>query len=530
MKNNGKVYLVGAGPGDPELLTLKGKRLLGQAEAVVYDRLVNPRILSLIAPDARRIFVGKESSRHTMRQGKINALLVSLGKKGKQVVRLKGGDPYVFGRGGEEALALAKAGVAFEVVPGVTSAIAAPAYAGIPVTQRGYTSSLGIFTGQEDPGKEGSDIDWAKISTGLGTLVFLMGFENLAKIAATLIKFGRPASTPCCLVQWGSWQKQRSLGATLATIVSRARKEGFAAPAVLVVGEVAALRDKLNWFEKLPLFGRRILVTVPSEETGRLSEMLEQQGAECTGLPLIVIEPMRDYSRLDTAIRGLAGYAWMVFTSQNGVRFFAQRLAHFKLDVRQLKGVKIAGIGPKTAEAIASLGIRADMVPGEYRQEGLLAALTKSGVSGKRILLVRAQEARDVLPQGLKKAGAQVEVVFAYTTGLRSRIAGGAELLKGCDLVTFTSSSCVQGFIKAFGKKRPARLKFASIGPVTSQTAKRNGIKISIEAKKYTLEGLTEAIVRYYGDALRASAHRRKSNERRVAKRDRLIVRGRAPR
>lgn len=498
MKNKGTVYLVGAGPGDPELLTLKAKRLLERADAVVYDRLVNPRILALIPSSAERVFVGKASSKHTMRQDKINALLVRLGKQGKTVVRLKGGDPFIFGRGGEEALELVAAGLPFEVVPGITSAVAVPAYAGIPVTQRGYTSSLGIFTGQEDPTKEETSIDWPKISTGLGTLVFLMGFENLEKIVSTLVKYGRKPSTPCCLVRWGSWDRQRSLDGTLADIVARAAAAKFSAPAILVVGEVVSLRDKLNWFEKRPLFGRRILVTVPSDESGRFSGMLSALGAECVEFPLISIEPLKDHSRLDRAIRDIRGFSWLIFTSQNGVKVFRRRMEALKLDCRCLHGVKLAAIGPRTAAAVGEMGVTVDTTPKEYKQEGLLAALKKQGVKGKEVLIVRAEQARDVLPEGLAKAGARVSVIPAYRALQRKRAAGDGAVLENCDLVSFTSSSCVEGFVKVFGKKRPAALKFASIGPVTSDTAKKNGITISAEAREYTLDGLARAIVKLY--------------------------------
>ena len=498
MKNKGMVYLVGAGPGDPELLTLKAKRLLENAGAVVYDRLVNPRILALIPPSAERVFVGKASSKHTMRQDKINALLVRLGKKGKMVVRLKGGDPFIFGRGGEEALELVAAGIPFEVVPGVTSEVAVPAYAGIPVTQRGVTSSLGIFTGQEDPTKEETGIDWPKISTGLGTLVFLMGFENLEKIVSTLVRYGRKPSTPCCLVRWGTWERQRSLDGTLANIVGRSAAAKFSAPAILVVGEVVSLRDKLNWFEKRPLFGRRILVTVPSDENGRFSGMLCALGAECVEFPLISIEQLEDYSRLDRAIKNIRDFSWLIFTSQNGVKVFRRRLEALHLDCRCLCGVKVAAIGPRTAVAVAELGVKVDITPKEYKQEGLLAALKKQKIDGARILIVRAQEARDVLPRGLAKAGARVSVIPAYRALPRKRAAGDRAILNNCDLVSFTSSSCVEGFVKVFGKKRPVGMKFASIGPVTSDTAKKNGLKIAAEAREYTLEGLAGAIVKLY--------------------------------
>lgn len=502
-KNKGRVYLIGAGPGDPELLTLKGKRLLGQADVVVYDRLVNPRILEHIPAGVERIYVGKASSRHTLSQDKINMLLVKLAESGKDVVRLKGGDPFVFGRGGEEVLTLVSRKIPFEIVPGITSAIAVPAYAGIPVTQRGLTSSFGIFTGQEDPEKENSSIDWQKISTGLGTLVFLMGFENLEKITRTLMKFGRKPNTPCCLIQWGTLPGQRSLVAGLGDIFIKAKKERFSAPAILVVGEVVSLKKKIDWFEKRPLFGKKILVTVPSDDSARLSRMMEGQGGECRDLPMIAIKPLDDYSALDKAIKQIAEFDWVIFTSRNGVKFFRSRLDQLKKDVRILKGVKLACIGPKTEESLKdALGIGVDIRPEEFRQEGLLQAFKKAGVKDKKILIVRAMEARDVLPEGLRKMGADVRVLAAYKTVPAGRKPGGDKDLKEIAMVTFTSSSCVEGFFRAFSTRaiRTAKRRFltCSIGPVTSATCRKFGLKVDIEAKEYTLEGLVKAVTGYF--------------------------------
>ncbi len=498
----GKVYLVGAGPGDAELITLKGARLLKEAQVVVYDRLVNPRIIRDYAPQAELVYVGKASDKHTLPQDKINALLVRQALKGKTVVRLKGGDPFVFGRGGEEILLLVKNKIYFEVVPGITSAIAVPAYAGIPVTHRGFTSSLGIFTGQEDPAKADTSIAWDKISTGLGTLVFLMGVDNLSNIVSALIKNGRPRSCPCCLVEWGTLSRQKSCPGTLADIQEKARRSMIRPPAILVVGEVVSLRDKLNWFEKKPLLGKKILVTLPAEDNSRLSAMLEQQGAECVALPLINIRPLEDYSRLDSMIKGVDDFHWLIFTSRNGVRFFKERLGFLKKDVRILAGIKIAAIGPKTREAVEALGIRVDVQPKDFRQEGLLAALKKHDLNAKNILIVRAQEARDVLPQGLEKLGAGVCVVSAYRAELRKEKVLLPGFLAGFDLVTFTSSSCVEGLFRAFTRKeifsRKNRFKVASIGPVTSQTCSKFRLKVAIEAKDYTLDGLASAILKHY--------------------------------
>jgi uroporphyrinogen III methyltransferase / synthase len=498
--NKGIVYLVGAGPGDPELITVKATRLLKTAQAVVYDRLANPRILQSIPKDAELHYVGKAASRHTLTQDKINMLLVKLAKKGKRVVRLKGGDPFVFGRGGEEILTLVKHRIPFEVVPGVTSAIAVPAYAGIPVTHRGLTSGFAVFTGQEDPEKADSSIAWDKISTGVGTLVFLMGVENLAAIVKTLLKYGRPKATPCCLIQWGSLPYQKTVAGTLATIIGEVRRQNITPPAILVVGEVVSLRDKLNWFEKQPLFGKKILVTLPAEDNSRLSEALAGYGADCTALPLISIRPLDDYQPLDGAIRQIEDFHWLIFTSQNGVRFFKERLAALKMDIRCLQGVKVASIGPKTKEAVEALGLRNDVQPKTYTQEGLVAALKKAGVKGANIVIVRAQEARDVLPDGLAALGAHVKVIAAYRAELSDQKITTPDYLTGFDIVTFTSSSCVQGFFNVFSRKRifskKNKFKVASIGPITSRTCRKYGLKVSIEAKIFTLDGLSSAILK----------------------------------
>lgn len=501
-KPKGRVYLVGAGPGDPELITLKGARLLKEAQVVVYDRLVNPRIIRECSPGAELIYVGKAAEQHTLSQDKINLLLAALAKKGKIVVRLKGGDPFVFARGSEEILFLVKNKIPFEVVPGITSAIAVAAYAGIPVTHRGFASSLGIITGQEDPDKEDTSIAWDKISTGLGTLVFLMGVENLGKIVSTLIKYGRDKLTPCCLVQWGTLSRQKVAAGTLADIQDKVKAAGITPPAVLIVGKVVSLRGKLNWFENKPLFGKKALVTLPSEDNARMSAMLEAQGAECVTLPLIRIRSLEDYSELDRTIKNIEGFHWLIFTSQNGVRFFKERLDALGKDVRILSGIKIAAIGPKTKEAVEALSVRVDVVPADFRQEGLLRVLRKEKIKGKNILIVRARAARDVLPAGLMKLGARVCVIPAYQAVLREDKVAIPGFLSGFELITFTSSSCVDGFFQAFSRKeifsKKNKFRVASIGPVTSQTCRKRGLKPDIEAGQFTLEGLARAIVKYY--------------------------------
>jgi uroporphyrinogen III methyltransferase/synthase len=498
----GRVYLVGAGPGSTDLITFKGLRCLSQAGVLVYDHLVNPKLLQYLPKTAEVIYAGKFPKKSIFSQDKINALLVKKAREGKIVVRLKGGDPFLFGRGAEEALFLAKHKIPFEVVPGISSAMAVPCYAGIPLTHRNYTSSVGIFTGHEDILKKTSAIDWQKISTGFGTLVFLMGAGNISEIVKNLIKFGREKSTPCCLIQDGTLPMQRTLLTNLGTIIKKAKEENFRPPAILVVGKIVSLRERLNWFEKKPLFGKKILVTVPSEDKVRLSKMLEEQGASCIELPVVRIEPLSDYSTLEQTIKEIEKFHWLIFTSGNGVRFFKERLEFLKKDVRILKGIKVAAIGPKTKLAVEELGLKIDIEPKEFCQEGLIKAFKKIDLKGKAMLIVRALEARDVLPQDLKNMGAYVTVISAYKTAIEKRRGDSAKILDKLDLVTFTSSSCVQGFFRVFSKKliskKRNKFRIASIGPITTQTAGRLGLKVDIEAANYTLEGLVEAIVEYY--------------------------------
>lgn len=502
-KKIGKVYLVGAGPGDLLLITLRGFQYLKEAEAIVYDRLINPELLKCAPESAEIIYVGKSPDRHTLAQDKINRLLVRLAKQGKRVVRLKGGDPFLFGRGAEEALTLAKNKIPFEIVPGVTSAIAVPGYAGIPLTHRGFTSSVGIFTGQEDPSKEYTRINWEKISTGLGTLVFLMGVENLALIVRNLIKFGRPKNTLCGLIQQGTLPKQKTVTANLATIVKKAKQAKIQPPAIFVVGEVVLLRKKINWFETKPLFGKKILVTAPVESSPRLLRALEDHGAACREFPLIKIKPLEDYSALDLCIKNIKNFHWLIFSSQNGVKFFKQRLDYLKKDVRILDGVNIAVIGPRTKIALEVLGLKVDIMPKAFCQEGLAESFKALSLKGRNILLVRAIRARDLLAKELKKRGAGVKVAPAYKavpTPPRRHFA--SKDLAGTDIITFTSSSSVRNFFQVFpqGRKflRRNKICVASIGPITSETIRFFGAKADIEAKSYTIDGLTEAIVKYY--------------------------------
>ena len=498
----GKVFLVGAGPGDYRLLTLKACDCLKRADTVVYDRLADKRILQYAPQNAEFIYVGKASSQHTMTQDKICQLLVDLGKAGKTVVRLKGGDPFVFGRGGEEALLLQKNNIPFEIVPGVTSAISVPAYAGIPVTHRGVAASFSVITGHEDPTKDSSDINWEKLATATDTLVFLMGVANLPKITAKLIENGRPAITPVAIIRWGTKLQQQVWTSTLVEAAAMAQREGIKPPCIFLVGDVVNLRADLAWFDNIamkPLFGKKVLVTRSRSQASKLTAALEELGAECIEAPAIkIVPPVDNYEALDKAIGQLDKYDWLIFTSTNGVEYFWQRLVAGGKDARALYKARICAIGTATAQALASYGITADVVPERYQAEGIIEALDNELIAGTKILIPRAAEARALLPEALTKAGAQVDVVVAYET-----VMGDAEaveirnsLAKGeIDVVTFTSSSTVKNLLKLI--KDPELLKevqLAAIGPITAETMQKNGLTADIVAAEYTIEGLVQSI------------------------------------
>ncbi|MCL4441304.1 MAG: uroporphyrinogen-III C-methyltransferase, partial [Firmicutes bacterium] len=394
MTTKGFVYLVGAGPGDPGLITVKGLNCIRKADVLVYDRLASPRLLTYARPEAERIYVGKSPDRHAMVQEEINQLLVDKAKEGKVVTRLKGGDPFVFGRGGEEAELLVENHIPFEVVSGITSAISVPAYAGIPVTHRGYTSTLAIITGNEDPSKDDSSIAWDKIATGAGTLVFLMGMGNLPGICARLMEFGRPPETPVALIRWGTRPEQRTITGTLENIHQRATEANFKNPAVIVVGEVVKLRDKLAWFENRPLFGRRVIVTRSREQASVLSSAIEALGGEAWEFPTIQIAPPEDFTPLDKAITDVRSYRWIIFTSVNGVKMFFDRMRENKKDIRDLSDVRLCAIGPRTKEELEMRGLMVDYVPGEYRAEEIVEGLRGKVLPGDRVLLPRADIAR----------------------------------------------------------------------------------------------------------------------------------------
>lgn len=501
---NGKVYLIGAGPGDYRLLTLKACDCLRIADTVVYDRLADPRILQYAPADAEYIYVGKASSQHTMTQDKICQLLVDLAKEGKTVVRLKGGDPFVFGRGGEEALLLQENGLPFEIVPGVTSAISVPAYAGIPVTHRGVAASFAVVTGHEDPTKESSDINWQQLATATDTVVFLMGVANLPGITKQLMDHGRSGDTPVAIIRWGTKAQQQVWTSTVAEAAEMAKREQIKPPCIFLVGNVVKLREKLAWFDNpamKPLFGKRVLVTRSRAQASKLTAALEALGADCLEAPAIQLqEPQDNFAALDAAIQQLEVYKWLIFTSANGVDYFFRRMKAAGKDSRALAQAKLCAIGSATAAKLADYGLLADVVPGEFRAEGVVAALQELLQPGDRILLPRAAEAREVLPQELTKLGAKVDVAPAYETvagevdqqKLAEQLAAGE-----IDLVTFTSSSTVTNLLKllgADGKSLLAKVKIAAIGPITAETCQTQGLQVDVQAAEYTIPGLVEAV------------------------------------
>ena len=499
----GKVYLVGAGPGAPGLITQKGLQCLAKAEVVIYDRLLDEQLLDSAPAEAERIYVGKAPSEHTKEQTEINRLMIEKAKEGKTVVRLKGGDPFVLGRGGEEAEALAHEDIQFEIVPGVSSATAVPAYAGIPVTHRGLASSFAVVTGHEDPSKDVSSINWEKLAMGVDTLVFLMGMKNLPEIVTKLLEHGRSLDTPVAVIKEGTRPEQETVFGNLEDIVSKARKHQLTPPTVIVVGEVVKLREKLRWFDSLPLFGKRILVTRARHQASALSRVLSERGAQPIELPAIDVQPLIDTEELDQAVSNLKRYHWIIFTSVNGVASFWQRLNNLKLDSRALSGLQIGAIGPATAEALAAKGVTPDYVPGIYTTEGILAGLGHRDIVGQRFLLPRADKADKDLVQGIRKLGAEVHEVTAYHTLPASESIAEARrmLISGeIDVITFTSSSTVTNLVTAFqGEPLPInQAKIACIGPKTAEAASRAGLKVDILAGEQTISGLVEVIEEYF--------------------------------
>ena len=497
MSESGKVYLVGAGPGDLGLVTLRAKECIENADVIVYDHLANPEMLSWAREDAEIVYAGKEGGASQLSQQEINDLLIEKAREGKQVVRLKGGDPFVFGRGAEEAQAIADAGILFEIVPGITSAIAGPAYAGIPMTHRAHNSHVTFFTGHEDPAKSESAIDYAALAKLGGTQVMLMGVERLGAITSQMLKHGVRSDLPVALVRSATTGQQQTLTGTLSDIAQKAVASDFKAPAVAVFGEVVRLRDGLNWYEKRPLLGKRIVVTRTRKQASVLSNKLRALGAYVIELPTIRIEPPSDLREFAELVQDAHMYDWIVFTSANGVEAFFDIFFKLYEDAREIGSVRIAAIGPATAQRVKDFHLHVDLQPDEFVAEAVSREFKKHGsIENLRILLVRAEKARDTLPKELSALGAIVDQAFAYRTVPETRDTSGArrQLAEdGADLITFTSSSTVENFL-ALGLPWPKGMRIATIGPITSKTVRDQGLKVDVEAHRHDIDGLVRVI------------------------------------
>lgn len=501
----GKVFLIGAGPGDVKLITVKGLECIKKADTIVYDRLANARLLSFRREDADLIFVGKGPDNHTLTQDEINQVLVREAEKGKVVARLKGGDPYVFGRGGEEAEVLRSKNIPFEIVPGITSAIAVPAYAGIPVTHRDFTSTFTVITGHEDPTKEETNINWPRLASDPGTLIFLMGVGNLPKIVEKLTSNGKAGNTPVALIRWGTRPEQQVVTGTLDNIIDEVKKAGLTSPAIIIVGQVVTLRDTLKWFENKPLFGQRVLVTRSREQASMLAEKIEELGGEAWEFPTIAIKPPVELGALDRAIKETSTYDWIIFTSVNGVKAYFNRLHQLKIDIRSLGKVKFCAIGPKTQEALEEKGLVVDYVPEKFVAEAIVDGLKDKLQPGQRILLPRADLARPILVDCLKEMDMVIDEVIAYRTVLGSEdkeILINKLINKEISVITFTSSSTVKNFMTLLENQDKSEilknLKIACIGPITADTASEAGLAVDVIAEDYTIDGLIEALVCHF--------------------------------
>lgn len=500
----GKVILVGAGPGDDGLLTLRGKAWIERADTVIYDHLVNAHITRFARKDAETIYAGKKVGHYILSQSEINSLLIEKARAGKIVVRLKGGDPFIFGRGGEEVQALKEAGIDFLIVPGVTSPVGVAAYAGIPLTHRDHSSSVSIITGSNEKDPDDLQIDWREFAQRSGTLVFLMGARKLQRIAENLIRHGKNPETPVAVIQWGTTPRQKTWTGTLRTIIDIAQKENIQPPALTIVGSVVNLKEQVDWFERLPLFGKTVAVTRAEEQSENLVQLLCEQGAEALAFPVIQTFPPEDWGPLDQALDRLSSYHGLIFTSVNGVKHFVERLNGREKDIRELKGVRIYAIGPKTANAVRALGIRVDVVPEEFVAESLLQSLGGENVKGKRFLLPRAAVAREILPDTLRSLGAEIDVAPAYRTLPPAH--GGEDLAAKLRLgeiaaITFTASSTVNNFMQMLGPDARSLLKevvIACIGPITAKTAEEHGLKVDVVAAPFTVESLVDALVDFF--------------------------------
>jgi uroporphyrinogen III methyltransferase/synthase len=492
----GVVYLVGAGPGDPGLMTARSLELIAGAEAIFHDRLIPPGALDGARENAELVYVGKAPGVPSVPQEEIAEKMIAAARAGKSVVRLKGGDPFVFGRGGEEGEALREAGVEFEVVPGVTAGVAASAYAGIPVTHRDDASAVAFVTGHEDPEKPETALDWRALAAFPGTLVFYMGVKRLAENAATLIEAGRDPEQPAAAIERGTMTGQRTVTATLATLAEAVRREGIGAPALIVVGPVVERRESLAWLERRPLHGRRVVVTRARAQASGLAATLRGLGAEAIELPAIRIEPRLDAAEVREAAATIAGYELICLTSPNGVRLLFEAMDEAGSDSRALSGATVAAIGPGTARALARRGVKADIVPERFVAESLVESLSALELAGKRTLVARAAEARDVIPDWLAEREAEVDVVALYETVREQPDEAAVEAAQGADYVTFTSSSTVRNLTEALGERFPSAARIVSIGPVTSAAAREAGIEVAVEASRHDVEGLIEALLK----------------------------------
>lgn len=491
----GVVYLVGAGPGDPGLMTARALELIASADAVFHDRLIPPGTLDGARAGAELVYVGKAPGKPSVPQDEIGERLVGAARTGKSVVRLKGGDPFVFGRGGEEGEALREAGVEFEVVPGVTAGVAATAYAGIPVTHRDDASAVAFVTGHEDPDKDESALDWDALARFPGTLVFYMGVKRLAGNAAALIAAGRDADEPAAAIERGTMEAQRTVVATLGTLAEAVEREAVEAPALIVTGSVVGRREALAWLERRPLHGRRVVVTRARAQASGLARRLRGLGAEVVELPAIRIEPRTGSEDVRGAVERIGEYALIVLTSPNGVRLLFEALRAARLDARALAGATVAAIGPGTARALAGAGIAADVVPERFVAEALVEALAGVEIAGKRVLVARAAEARDVIPDYLAGRGADVDVVALYETVREEASPEAVEAAQSADYVTFTSSSTVRNLTDALGDRFPTGARVISIGPVTSEAVQDAGLTVHAEAQPHDVDGLVEALL-----------------------------------
>ena len=491
-----KVYLIGAGPGDEVLITVKGLHCIQNADVIIYDNLVNENLLSCAKDSAEKIYVGKKINQHTLTQDKINELLVQKAKEGKTVVRLKGGDPFVFGRGGEEALALKEENISYEIVPGVSSSIAALAYAGIPITHRAISTSFHVITGHEDPTKEEESVDYEALARLKGTLVFLMGLNNLNKICSQLLKYGKTPDTPAAVISKGTTSAQKVAVGTLENIEKKI--EGISYPAIIVVGDVINLREKLNWFEEKPLFGRKILVTRARHQASVLSEKIEELGGKAIEFPTIEIQPNDDENQLKQMFDSLNNYQWIIFTSVNGVEIFFDKLINSDRDIRAIGQAKICAIGGATGKALEEHYLKVDFVPDEYVAEALIEGLKEKIKPGDNVLIPRAEVAREILPEQLREFGAHVDVVPLYKTIIPLHSHEKLmDILSQVDTITFASSSTVTNFIKILRKENLHlinNIEIACIGPVTMDTAKENGLLASKIASEYTIDGLVNLL------------------------------------